>query len=92
MDARTLVRQGGLALVGELRPDHARPHDRADRARRADAGPDEPVPNTDELEAVRWFTREEIGAALRGEGEIQLSPRISISRWLIERWHARPRN
>lgn len=58
----------------------------------ADAGPDEPVPNTDELEAVRWFTREEIGAALRGEGEIQLSPRISISRWLIERWHARPRN
>ena len=58
----------------------------------ADAGPDVPVPNTDELEAVRWFTREEIGAALRGEGEVQLPPRVSISRWLIERWHSGPRD
>lgn len=56
----------------------------------ADAEPDEPVPNTDELEDVRWFTREEIGAALRGETVdegILLSPSVSISRWLIERWY-----
>ncbi|MGY0634747.1 NAD(+) diphosphatase [Luteimonas sp. A478] len=56
----------------------------------ADAEPDEPVPNTDELEDVRWFGREEIGAALRGETQnegILLSPSVSISRWLIERWY-----
>ncbi|NLB58142.1 MAG: NAD(+) diphosphatase [Gammaproteobacteria bacterium] len=58
----------------------------------ADADPDTPVPNTDELEAVRWFTREEIGAALRGDGAVQLSPPVSISRWLIEHWYAGPRD
>lgn len=57
----------------------------------AEAGPDEPVPNPEELEDVRWFTRGEVGAALRGEtGEdgLLLSPSVSISRWLIERWYA----
>lgn len=56
----------------------------------ADAGPDVPVVNTLELEDARWFGREEIGAAMRGEGGgdgILLSPPISISRWLIERWY-----
>ena len=56
----------------------------------ADAEPDDPVPNPDELEDVRWFTREEIGAALRGETEeegVLLSAPVSISRWLIERWY-----
>ena len=56
----------------------------------ADAEPDEPVPNTDELEDARWFTREQIGAALRGETAeegILLSPTVSISRWLVERWY-----
>lgn len=58
----------------------------------ADAEPDEPVPNTDELEDVRWFSRDEVGAALRGETEdegILLSAPVSISRWLIERWYRR---
>lgn len=44
----------------------------------------------DELEDARWFGRVEIGAALRGEGGTDgplLSPPLSISRWLIERWH-----
>lgn len=47
-----------------------------------------------ELEDARWFSREEIGAALGrdahddGEG-IQLSPAISISRALIEHWYRR---
>jgi len=56
----------------------------------ADAEADEPVPNTDELEDARWFGRDEIGAALRGETAeegILLSPTASISRWLIERWY-----
>lgn len=57
----------------------------------ADAGPDEPHCPSDELEDARWFTRDEVGAALRGDSGpdgLLLSPGISISRWLIERWHA----
>lgn len=58
------------------------------------AWPDEPSCLSDELEDARWFTRAEIGAALRGESGpdgLLLSPSISVSRWLIERWHAGPR-
>lgn len=43
-----------------------------------------------ELEAARWFTREEIGLALRddpGTGGILLSPPISIARALIAHWY-----
>lgn len=57
----------------------------------AEAEPDEPRPSDAELEDARWFTREEVGAALRGETReagLLLSPRLSISRWLVERWHA----
>ncbi len=56
----------------------------------AEAEPDEPRANDEELEDARWFTRDEVGAALRGETRdagLLLSPRLSISRWLIERWH-----
>ena len=57
----------------------------------AEAWPDVPRCPSDELEDARWFTRDEVGAALRGESGpegLLLSPSISISRWLIERWHA----
>lgn len=60
----------------------------------ARAQPDAPRAS-DELEDARWFTREQIGTALRGEGgegALKLSPSISISRWLIETWYARPRS
>lgn len=57
----------------------------------ARAEPDAPRAS-DELEDVRWFTRAEVGAALEpgtaGSSGLLLSPRISISRWLIERWYA----
>ncbi|MBJ6982297.1 NAD(+) diphosphatase [Luteimonas sp. MC1572] len=56
----------------------------------ADAEPDVPRCN-DELEDARWFDRDEVGAALRGESGddgLLLSPSISISRWLIEGWYA----
>ena len=56
----------------------------------AEAEPDVPQAN-DELEDARWFTRDEVGAALRGETReagLLLSPSVSISRWLIECWHA----
>lgn len=56
----------------------------------ADAEPDPPRADQ-ELEDVRWFSCEDVGAALRGESGpdgLLLSPSISISRWLIEAWHA----
>lgn len=42
----------------------------------------------EEIADVRWFERDEIGAALRGEGDIVLPGGASISRRLIEDWHA----
>ena len=56
----------------------------------ADAESDPPQA-ADELEDARWFSRDEVGAALRGETKddgLLLSPSVSISRWLIEAWHA----
>lgn len=56
----------------------------------AEAEPDAPRVN-DELEDARWFTCDEIGAALRGqtrEDGLLLPPKLSISRWLVERWHS----
>lgn len=56
----------------------------------AEAEPDAPRPDQ-ELEDVRWFHRDEVGAALRGEtvdAGLLLSPSVSISRWLIEAWYA----
>lgn len=54
----------------------------------ADAGPDAPQV-TDELEDARWFDADTIGAALRdAHPELKLSPKSSISRWLIAHWHA----
>lgn len=56
----------------------------------AEAEPDPPQAN-EELEDARWFDRDEVGAALRGENTeagLLVSPSISISRWLIECWHA----
>jgi NAD+ diphosphatase len=45
---------------------------------------------SDELEAARWFSLADIDAAV-ASGELQLSPRLSIARWLIDDWMARAR-
>ncbi|QIG40311.1 NAD(+) diphosphatase [Microbacterium sp. 4R-513] len=42
----------------------------------------------DEIAAVRWFTRAEIGASLAGEGDLLLPGRASIAHRLISGWHA----
>jgi NAD+ diphosphatase len=54
---------------------------------RSDGG--EPTAGDGELEDVRWFTLEDARAAVRGESsELELPPRMSIARQLIERWVA----
>jgi NAD+ diphosphatase len=40
-----------------------------------------------ELEDARWFTAAQIRARMAA-GELQVSPRLSISRWLIDDWMA----
>lgn len=42
-----------------------------------------------EIEHARWFTREELSAALAC-GELTISGRVSIARRLIEHWYGRP--
>ncbi|HVI05479.1 MAG TPA: NAD(+) diphosphatase, partial [Sphingomicrobium sp.] len=46
--------------------------------------------DTAELEDARWFSREEIGAALAGasDASFQPPPRTAIARTLLERWLA----
>ena len=42
----------------------------------------------DEIAAVRWFTRYEIGAALAGESGLLLPGRASIGHRLIADWQS----
>ncbi len=47
----------------------------------------EPIARDGELEDVRWFSRDEVGGALAGEGAgLRLPPSVSIARFLVERW------
>jgi NAD+ diphosphatase len=47
-----------------------------------------PEPGDDELAEVRWFEREEVERAARGEGALMLAPPYSIARRLIDEWLA----
>jgi NAD+ diphosphatase len=49
----------------------------------------DPRPDDDELAEVRWFEREEIERAARGEGPLLLAPPYAIARRLIDAWLAR---
>jgi NAD+ diphosphatase len=48
----------------------------------------EPAPGDGELAEVRWFERDEVERAARGEGQLALSPPYSIARQLIDAWLA----
>ncbi|WP_295830284.1 NAD(+) diphosphatase [uncultured Microbacterium sp.] len=48
---------------------------------------DEAQADGDEIVEVRWFDRDEIGAALRGEGSAMLPGPASIARRLIDDWY-----
>ncbi|MBW8822903.1 MAG: NAD(+) diphosphatase [Xanthomonadales bacterium] len=57
----------------------------------AHAEADVPDTRQDELEDARWFSHDEVVRALEGrsgEGGLEVSPQVSISRWLIEQWAA----
>jgi NAD+ diphosphatase len=43
----------------------------------------------DEIEAARWFTREELAAQVAAE-QVHISGRLSIARHLIEHWYGGP--
>jgi NAD+ diphosphatase len=52
---------------------------------RSDGG--EPRASDDELDAVEWFTRDEVVDALNGRNPaLLLPPSVSIARFLIDRW------
>lgn len=48
---------------------------------------DEVRPDGEEIIDVRWFTRDEIGSALAGDGPVGLPGPASIARALIVSWH-----
>ena len=48
----------------------------------------DPAPGDNELAEVRWFEREEVERAARGESSIALAPPYSIARRLIDAWLA----
>ena len=51
-------------------------------------GAPEPRADGNEMQVVRWFTRDELRDAVAGESVMVPGP-ISISRWLIDRWYGR---
>jgi NAD+ diphosphatase len=55
------------------------------RARVVDDG--EARPDGEEIVEVRWFSRDEIGAALRDESDVTLPGTASIARRLIDDWY-----
>ena len=48
----------------------------------------DPRPRDGELAQVRWFERDEVERAARGEGPLMLAPPYSIARRLIDAWLA----
>ncbi|MDQ1083835.1 MULTISPECIES: NAD(+) diphosphatase [Microbacterium] len=44
-------------------------------------------PDGEEIVDVRWFTRDQVGAALRGEADVQLPGTASIAHRLIDDWY-----
>ncbi|MBB5133862.1 NAD+ diphosphatase [Thermocatellispora tengchongensis] len=47
------------------------------------------VPDPDEIAEARWYSRDELLAALNS-GEVRLPPEVSIARRLIETWYGEP--
>lgn len=54
----------------------------------AEVADDQATPDQTELEAVRWFDREELRAVLAGGNEVTPPPPFAIARALLEAWAA----
>jgi NAD+ diphosphatase len=52
----------------------------------ADYASGEPTVCDRELEDVRWFTRDEVASARRGEGPLNIPPPLAIARRLLDEW------
>jgi NAD+ diphosphatase len=50
----------------------------------------EPHPHDRELQAVEWFTRDDLRRAADGEGDIAIPPPLAIARRLMDGWLSRP--
>jgi NAD+ diphosphatase len=49
----------------------------------------EPHPHDNELQAVEWFTRDQLLRAASGEGDVAIPPPLAIARRLMDGWLAR---
>jgi NAD+ diphosphatase len=49
----------------------------------------DPHPHDNELQSVRWFTRDDLRRAAAGEGDLKIPPSQAIARRLMEGWLAR---
>ena len=49
----------------------------------------DPHPHDGELRAVEWFTREDLGRAAAGDGDVTIPPPLAIARRLMDGWIAR---
>lgn len=88
--AREVCEESGVRLEAiEYRGSQVWPYPRSlmlgFRARAIDD--DEARADGDEIVEVRWFDRDEIGAALRGETAVQLPGAASIAHRLIDDWY-----
>jgi NAD+ diphosphatase len=50
--------------------------------------PDQAMPDGEEIESIRWYSREQMTEDLR-TGSLILPPSISVSRKMIEAWYGR---
>jgi NAD+ diphosphatase len=50
----------------------------------------DPHPHDRELQAVEWFTRDDLRRAADGEGDVAIPPPLAIARRLMDGWLSRP--
>ncbi|HYI50124.1 MAG TPA: NAD(+) diphosphatase [Microbacterium sp.] len=89
--AREVREEAGVELVGvQYRGSQAWPYPRSLMLGFLAIAADDSAAEADgeEILAVRWFERSEIGAGLAGEGDLLLPGPASIAHSLISDWHA----
>lgn len=88
---RELLEEAGVVITGmQYRGSQAWPYPRSLMVgfRAVATAPETAHPDGEEIVDVRWFTRDEIGDALAGRGDVRLPGPLSIAHELISHWHA----